>query len=107
MTIKFPQPTDLSGKNLSTIELLTADGILCATITGYKNIYRVRGNTITLSKDAAPYVPDPVVPDPIVPSPEDPGPSALDLKIDEIDKNIVYTELAITEIYEMMLGGMI
>lgn len=86
LEIVFPTPTDLRGKNLSRIDLYTSGGVLCAEITGYMNIYRANGNTVILSKDATPYVPDPVVPNPVDPVPS--GPTEIEIRLDGIEATL-------------------
>jgi len=62
LEITFPQITNLTGKDLTTIELFTVGGINCALLSGYSTIYKVDGNEVTLSNDGAIYTEPNIIP---------------------------------------------
>lgn len=75
LIIEFPQITDLSNKNLSTIDIYTSGGIKCTKepITDFNTIYKVDDNTVILSKDGSVYVEpeEPVPVEPHIPTEEE------------------------------------
>lgn len=55
LTIELAEEYDLSSLDKSSIEVYTEGGVKCAILTGYTAIYRVYGNTVTLSNDGSVY----------------------------------------------------
>lgn len=72
----------------STIEILTRGGQVCGEYNGYTTIYRISGNTLTLSNDDSVYI-EPEIP--IIPEPIDPP----ELTLDQI-KSYKVSELSTT-----------
>lgn len=103
LEIVFPSPVDLTGKNISKIEVFTEGGILCAILTGFTTIYAVDGAKVILSKNGRTQPVDtPSEPEP-EPNPgqtgsddqEDPMPSEIDLKLQEFDEELTNLSNAI------------
>jgi hypothetical protein len=87
LEIEFYNAIELRGKNLSSLEIFTAGGVKCATLTGYSTIYKENDNIIVLSNDGSIYE-EPAEPEPIEPSePYVPSEEELFLQLENAKKN--------------------
>lgn len=66
LKISFVGPENLTGLDLSKIDLLTEGGLTCRVFEGYTTIYRISDNVVILSNDGSVYIEPvaPIVPDP-------------------------------------------
>jgi hypothetical protein len=108
LIIEFHEVTDLSDKGLSEIEVLTAGGVSCATMTGYTTIYRVDGNIVILSNDGSVYTePDPAAdPEPYVPTEEELEKQAILQEIASLKSELETTDYMVIKCSEYQLAGL-
>jgi hypothetical protein len=108
LVIEFPGVMDLTSKDLSEIEVLTAGGVSCATMTGYTTIYKVDGNFVVLSNDGSVYTePDPVVePEPYVPTEEELARQAMLQEITTLKGELEQTDYKVIKCSEYQLAGL-
>jgi hypothetical protein len=108
LVVEFPEVADLSGKDLAEIEVLTAGGVPCATMTGYSTIYRVDGNFVILSNDGSVYTePEPVIePEPYEPTEEEIERQAAIQEITELKRELEDTDYKVIKCSEYQLAGL-
>jgi hypothetical protein len=108
LVIEFPEVMDLTSKDLSEIEVLTAGGISCATMTGYTTIYKVDGNFVILSNDGSVYVePEPAVePEPYLPTEEELTRQAMLQEITTLKRELEETDYKVIKCSEYQLTGL-
>lgn len=108
LVIEFPDAIDLSDRDLSEIEVLTAGSVTCATMTGYTTIYKADGNYVILSNDGSVYAePQPIVtPDPPVPTEEEIKRQAAIREIAELKRELSNTDYMVIKCSEYQLAGM-
>jgi hypothetical protein len=108
LVIKFPEVTDLSKKDLSEIEVLTAGGVSCATLAGYTTIYKTDSNSVILSNDRSIYTePEPIVePEPYVPTEEEIARQAAMQEIASLKKDLDATDYMVIKCSEYQFAGL-
>jgi hypothetical protein len=108
LVIEFPGVMDISSRDLSEIEVLTAGGVTCTTMFGYNTIYKVDGNFVVLSNDGSVYTePDPVVePEPYVPSNEEIARQAMLQEIAALKRELEDTDYKVIKCSEYQLAGL-
>ncbi len=108
LVIEFPKGIELTGKNLSVIEVLTAGGVSCATMKGYTTIYRVDGTIIILSNDGSIYTePEPSIdPEPYVPTEEEIARQTTLQEIATLKRELEDTDYKVIKCSEYQLVGL-